>query len=202
MSIIQQIREKAAWLVFGLIALSLVGFLLMDAFVGRSRLFGGNSTTIGSVNGAKLDYVKFETQAKSRLEQMKAQGYPDNEMMQKNVKDGIWRDYVEEVVLDDVFEKTGISVGDRELNDMLAGNNAIPEIRRQFTDPKTGIFDAQAAASAINQLRAIWKGNKKSDRGYEEARRFWEEGIPQIVKSKKDKNISDENIYYIPKYLS
>ena len=32
MSIIQQIREKAAWLVFGVIALSLIGFLLMDAF--------------------------------------------------------------------------------------------------------------------------------------------------------------------------
>ncbi len=36
MSILQQIRDKAAWLVFGLIALSLVGFLLMDAFVGRA----------------------------------------------------------------------------------------------------------------------------------------------------------------------
>ena len=204
MSIIQQIRDKAAWLVFGLIALSLVGFLLMDAFVGRSRLFGGNSTTVGSVNGEKLDYIKFETQAKSRMEQMKAQGYPDNEMMQKNVKDGVWRDYVEEVILDDVFEKTGIGVGDRELNDMLAGNNAIPEIRRQFTDPKTGIFDAQAAASAINQLRAIWKGNKKNDRGYEEARRFWEEGIPQIVRSReKEKYLSMiANSAYVPKWLA
>jgi peptidyl-prolyl cis-trans isomerase D len=50
MSVIQQIRDKAAWLVFGLIALSLVGFLLMDAFVGRSRFFGSNSTTLGSVD--------------------------------------------------------------------------------------------------------------------------------------------------------
>ena len=32
MSIIQKIREKAAWLVFIVIALSLIGFLLMDAF--------------------------------------------------------------------------------------------------------------------------------------------------------------------------
>ena len=62
MSIIQQIRDKAAWLVFGLIALSLVGFLLMDAFVGRSRLFGGSSTTVGTVEGEQLDLVQFQKQ--------------------------------------------------------------------------------------------------------------------------------------------
>ena len=33
MSIIQSIREKAAWLVFGVIGISLIGFLLMDALI-------------------------------------------------------------------------------------------------------------------------------------------------------------------------
>ena len=43
MSIIQKIREKAGWFVFILIGLSLLGFLLMDAFVGKSGrgLFAG-----------------------------------------------------------------------------------------------------------------------------------------------------------------
>ena len=74
MSIIQQIRDKAAWLVFGLIALSLVGFLLMDAFVGRSRLFGGSSNTVGAVDGEKLDYVQFQKQTAEREEQYKSPG--------------------------------------------------------------------------------------------------------------------------------
>jgi len=56
MSIIQQIRDKAAWLVFGLIALSLIGFLLMDSSAGKSRLFGNRSTVIGKVNGEKIEY--------------------------------------------------------------------------------------------------------------------------------------------------
>lgn len=61
MSIIQSIREKAAWLVFGVIAISLVGFLLMDAVGGGGRgVFGGQSTTIGNINGRKVEYVDFE----------------------------------------------------------------------------------------------------------------------------------------------
>ena len=60
MSILQTIRDRAAWLVFGLIALSLIGFLLMDAFVGRSRLFGNRSTVIGTIDGQKIEYDEFE----------------------------------------------------------------------------------------------------------------------------------------------
>ncbi|HMH33457.1 MAG TPA: SurA N-terminal domain-containing protein [Puia sp.] len=203
MSIIQQIRDKAAWLVFGLIALSLVGFLLMDAFVGKSRIFGGDSNTIGSVNGENLDYVKFQRQITEREDQYKAQGYPMNDMMQQNIKDGVWKDFVEEVVMDKVYDKAGVTVGDRELQDMLVGQNAIPDIKRSFTDPKTGIFDAQAAASTINQLRTIWIGNKKSDKNYEQARRFFEEGVPQIIKAReKEKYLSLlSKSVYIPKWM-
>ena len=37
MSVIQKIRDKYAAVVIAVIALSLVGFILMDAFVGRGR---------------------------------------------------------------------------------------------------------------------------------------------------------------------
>ena len=203
MSIIQQIRDKAAWLVFGLIALSLVGFLLMDAFVGRSRLFGGSSTTVGSVDGEKLDYTQFQKQISEREEGFKAQGYPMNEMMQQNIKETIWKDFVEGVILDKVYHQAGIEVSDKELNDLLVGPNAVPDIKRSFTDPKTGIFDAQAAASTINQLRSIYKGNRKTDKNYEQARRFFEEGIPQILKAReREKYLSlIATSSYVPKWM-
>jgi len=52
MSIIQQIRDKAAVLLTSLIALSLIGFLVQDAFVGRSSgLFSDQPSSVGSVNG-------------------------------------------------------------------------------------------------------------------------------------------------------
>src|SRR5580704_140057 len=204
MSVIQQIRDKAAWLVFGLIALSLIGFLLMDAFVGKSHLLGGNSTELGAVNGEKMDYITFEKQVTDREEQAKANGYPMNEMMTQNLRDQVWKQFIQDGVLDKAYTQLGISVSDRELNDMLVGQDAIPDIKKSFTDPKTGYFDAQAAASAINQLRTIYTSNKRSDKGYEQAKRFFEESIPEIKKNRqKEKYLSlVSNTVYIPKWMA
>ncbi len=204
MSVIQQIRDKAAWLVFGLIALSLIGFLLMDAFVGKSRMGGGNSTEIGVVNGNSLDYVKFSKQVSDREEQYKASGYPMNEMMTQNIKDQVWKQFVEDGILSGIYKQLGIDVSDKELNDMLVGPNAIPDIKKSFTDPKTGIFDAQAAASTINQLRTIYKANKRTDKGYDQAKRFFEESIPQIVSGRqREKYLSlVANSAYTPHWMA
>ena len=59
MSVIQSIRDKyARWAVVAIV-LSLLGFILMDAFAGRSNIFGGSSTTIGTVNCKKLEVQDF-----------------------------------------------------------------------------------------------------------------------------------------------
>ncbi|HLY68942.1 MAG TPA: peptidylprolyl isomerase [Puia sp.] len=207
MSIIQKIRDKAAWLVFGLIAVSLAGFILMDA--GKSRFFGGGGgqqTTVGTVNGVDLDYVKFEKQVQGAEQQQQAQmqGQPLNEMQQQNVKEGVWNQFVEEATMDEIYAKLGLDVSDKELNDMLVGQNAIPDIKRSFTDPKTGIFDAQAAASTINQLRTLYKSNNKTAKGYDQAKSFFEESVPQIIRFRlKEKYLSLlANSVYTPKWMA
>ena len=59
MSIIQSIRERAAWLVFGLIAISLIGFLLMDA--RKSNFFGGgHGSVVGVIDGQKIEIDDFD----------------------------------------------------------------------------------------------------------------------------------------------
>ena len=95
MSIIQQIRDKAAWLVFGLIGVSLIGFLLMDSSVGNSRL-AASSGSVGSVNGEELDYTSFEKQISEREDQYKSQGYPVNDMMQQNIREEVWKQFKED----------------------------------------------------------------------------------------------------------
>ncbi len=61
MSVIQNIRDKYAVLVIALIALSLIGFVMMDAFVnnGRGSMFS-NTTSVGKVNGKSIDRNDFE----------------------------------------------------------------------------------------------------------------------------------------------
>ena len=206
MSILQTIRDRAAWLVFGLIALSLIGFLLMDAFVGRSRLFGNRSTVVGTIDGQKIEYDEFERQISGQEERYKAQGYPVNDAMQQNIRDGVWRQMIEDDLLSKDYAKLGIDVSDKEINDMLVGADAIPDIKRAFTDPKTGIFDSQAAAAQINQLRALYKaGPKKTgdNRQYEAAKSFFEESYPQIIKMRLREKYTSllANSAYVPKWM-
>ncbi len=87
---------------------------------------------------------------------------------------------------------------------MLVGPNAIPQIRQRFTDSKTGMFDAVGAASRINQLRAIYSGNKKSDKDYEAARNFFEQGLPQLISSRLREKYTSllTNSAYVPKWMA
>jgi peptidyl-prolyl cis-trans isomerase D len=206
MSILQTIRDRAAWLVFGLIALSLIGFLLMDAFVGRSRLFGNRSTVVGTIDGQKIEYDDFQREVSSQEERYKAQGYPVNDAMQQNIRDGVWHQMIEDDLLSKDYVRLGIDVSDKEINDMLVGADAIPDIKRAFTDPKTGIFDSQAAAAQINQLRSLYKaGPKKTgdNRQYEAAKSFFEESYPQIIKMRLREKYTSllANSAYVPKWM-
>jgi peptidyl-prolyl cis-trans isomerase D len=197
MSIIQQIREKAAWLVFGVIGLSLIGFLLMDAFVGGSGqgMFSGNSTVVGSVNGEKVNYLDFERKRRQVEEQYKASGYPVNEMMQQNIQDQVWNQYIEDNVLQEEYNTLGLEVSAKELNDMLFGNNPPQELKQQFTNQETGAYDANAARSAIDNLR------KQKDNP--SAMQFEEAYLPSLVNNRLKEKYSSllANTAYVPKWM-
>ena len=55
MSLIQKIRDKYARIAVIAIGLALLGFILMDAFAGRGGIFGSRDTTIGKINGDKIE---------------------------------------------------------------------------------------------------------------------------------------------------
>jgi peptidyl-prolyl cis-trans isomerase D len=203
MSIIQKIRDKAAWLVFGLIAVSLIGFLLMDARSIGGRAAASTSGNIGEVNGEKLEYADYQKQVSEREDQYKSQGYPVNDMLTQNIREEVWKQFEENAVLSTEYKKLGIDVSDKELNDMLVGPNAVPEIKRAFTDPNTGQFDGQQAAARINQLRTIYKSNKKSDQNYAMAQNFFEQALPQFIRMRqREKYISlIAQSTYVPKWM-
>ena len=75
MSIIQQIRDKAAVLLTSLIALSLIGFLVQDAFIGRSSgLFSDQPSSVGSVNGKEIDVMEFNNKVNAAEQSYRSQG--------------------------------------------------------------------------------------------------------------------------------
>ena len=81
MSIIQRIREKGALISAIIIAVSLLGFILMDAFAGRTGLFSGSGgTTVGKVDGTKIEYQDFVKRVDATEAYQRQQGYDQGEV--------------------------------------------------------------------------------------------------------------------------
>ena len=156
MSVIQSIREKyAKWAVIA-IALALLGFILTDYFQAQNRMGPGNSTTLGSVNGKKIDYINFETKLKASDDQQQAaaqqQGQEYTEAQKHQTAERMWNQEVEEIIMTSQFKKVGIEVGKKEFNDFLFGQNPPADLKQRFSDQQ-GNYDGAAAQNAINQLR-------------------------------------------------
>src|SRR5215216_4924506 len=100
MSVIQTIRDKAAWIIIGAIALALIAFIVQDALQGGGGggLFRGNSTSIGKVNGTAIDYRDFEQRYKMAEENYRAQNYPVNEQLRNQIREGLWNEFVEDAL--------------------------------------------------------------------------------------------------------
>jgi peptidyl-prolyl cis-trans isomerase D len=160
MSIIQQIRDKAAVLLTSLIALSLIGFLVQDAFVGRSSgLFSDQPSTVGSVNGKEIDVMEFNNKVNAAEQSYRSQGMESNEMMTQNIVESIWNGYIMEELIQSASTKAGLSLTSKELGALLFSESAPQEFRQLFTDPNTGMFDLQAAKTWFSNL----KKNKRAD---------------------------------------
>jgi peptidyl-prolyl cis-trans isomerase D len=162
MSVIQQIRDKyARWAVVA-IALSLLGFILMDALAGRTRIFGGNETTLGVINGEEIDVQEFERKVKAQEEMAQQQGYNMGDEGRQQIIESVWNGEVEQALLTDEFEKLGLTVGKKEINDFLFGANPPADLKQGFTDPNTGVYNAQAVQQYFTNLRKNGKPEEKA----------------------------------------
>lgn len=193
MSIIQTIRDRA-WIIAAAIAIALIAFIVQDAFQGGGGmgLFGGASTTLGKVDGRKIEYTDFELRYKQIEQNYQAQGYPLDDQMRSQIREQLWNQYVEDAVLRDDYEDLGLNITPKERDDILFGANPHPQIRQQFTD-SLGNFDANAAYAAVNSLR-------KNTPQYNS---FWGEFVPELEKNRLREKFTAlvGKSAYVPKWL-
>jgi peptidyl-prolyl cis-trans isomerase D len=153
MSIIQTIREKGAVIVIALIAISLIGFILMDSMSsGRGSLFGdSNTSTLGVVNGEKIQLENFNNKVKEVEQQ-----YPNAGSSQNNqIMESVWNQMVAEKIVEDQFKKLGITFTPDEMSSIMFSNDAPQQLKQAFTNKETGEYD-------IEQAKQWWAQTKKN----------------------------------------
>ncbi len=189
MSVIQRIRDKATWIIFGAIALALTAFILQDAFMGKGSMFG-SSTTIGSVNGSDIDREDFEHKV-SFYEQANA-----GQTTRDQLIGSVWEYMVNQKVAEQQYEKLGLTVNGKELSDILFGNNPPQWMQQAFTDPATGQFNANAARQQFNEIKKR-QDDPEVVNLYEG---YIQPTIDQTLRSKYQALLS--NAVYIPKWMA
>ena len=184
MSIIQSIRDKGAWIVGSVIALALIAFILQDGLSTRGSVTG-TGTTVGKVNGKSIDKKEFE----QKLENA-SQGNPQQ---RENLIGQLWNQEVSQILLNQEFDKLGLSCTDKQLSEELFKPNS--PLMTEFKDPKTGFIDVEKAKQAFAQF-------KKN--GKEEQKKGVYEGIiqPTVLQTKYGKfNNMINQAAYAPKWL-
>lgn len=148
MSIIQNIRDKGAWIIFTIIVIALIAFVLQDG-IGKK----GNTaiSELGKVNGVSINKTDFEEKVDIQVQNYASQGIKREQIM-----GFLWNQEVDRILYSTEEEKLGITVGNKELTDILFGTES--PFKQEFTDPTTGEFKVNDAKQAIAQVK---KGKNK-----------------------------------------
>jgi peptidyl-prolyl cis-trans isomerase D len=182
MSVIQRIRDKGAWIVFGVIALALVAFILQDG-VRRGGSVFSNNDVLGKVNGETINRLDFEQKLT-----MYGKGQEREQLIGQ-----LWGQEVNRLLLKQEYDKLGLVITPKELSDILFSENS--PLRREFTDPQTGIFDIEKAKAAFAQV----KKSKNAEQQAMIIQGYIEPAIQQALQQKYQNLL--QHVLYAPKWL-
>lgn len=166
MQVIQTIRDKGAAVVIAVIALSLIGFLLMDAKSGSkggNGFFNSLSNNVGKVNGVAIEKSEFDRKYNSSYEMAKQQAQQSGRNPDPaQVREQVWNQLVAESVFYAEADKLGIDFTSKELSAILAsddqGNPLLQD--KNMIDPTTGKLDQAKVNQALNDLKKA-KGERR-----------------------------------------
>ena len=166
MAVIQKIRNKYGKLAGAIIALSLVGFILMDAASGRFGDLFGHDDSVVKINGQKINNKEYSQRLKDyeALYNIYSNGKTLDEPTRAQLNEQALNEMIMEKLVDEQGEKLGITVTPEEEKEMIYGANADQMIQQfalngqpVFNNPETHRFDPQ-------QVKAFEKNIKENDK--------------------------------------
>lgn len=154
MGIFIDIREKYGYVLIGVIAFAIIGFLLMDGLQNPNNAFQNTDNNAGSINGYEITYPEYQTKVDEAIQNYQLQYNTTNipEQTMTQLRNDAWNQYVQEKLMGEQYNILGINVTKQELYDLFQGDNPHPVVQQQFQDPTTGTFNPQQIALFIQNL--------------------------------------------------
>lgn len=158
MQIIQGIRDKGAAIVIAVIALSLIGFILMDAKGTGNRLFSSSSSSVGKINGSSIDQTEFNKRVKQQEDQQEQRsGTKPTVSETAELREQTWNTMVAEKVFFAEADKLGIDFTSKELSAILSTNDPEnPLVQdKNMLDSATGKLDPIKVKQAFINIKKM-----------------------------------------------
>lgn len=111
---LDKLRKRSGLLIAG-IGIAMAAFLLGDLMNSGTSIFNAGSGVVGEINNQVIDYREFETEVQT-LDRI-FNGTQDRSLL----RDNLWADKVNEVVMNEQYDQIGLSVGSEELAGLTFG---------------------------------------------------------------------------------
>ncbi len=152
MASLESIRKRSGLLV-GIIGLALLAFLMGDLLGSGSKILGGQQRILGEVNGTAIDQRQFEMELKDLSDA--SQGGRDNSQLRQQ----LWNDKVNSILLDEEYEMSGLSVTSEELLAITSGYKGA-----EMSDIARSIFGIQPGQEiSVSQLSESLRQLREND---------------------------------------
>jgi len=144
MATLEKIRNKAGLLVV-VVGLALFSFIIGDFLRSGSTFFQQSKEKVVVVDGSSIGIREYQSRVEAVSEMYKNSGSLSEEQ-QHQIRESIYQEMVNDILLRGEGKKVGFNVGKEELNDIVLGDNISPVIRQipDFQDPQTGQFNRNA----------------------------------------------------------
>lgn len=181
MAALGTIRKRGVTLII-IIGLGLFAFIAEEMVRSCEATSNEQRQQVGEVLGKKINVQEFQALVDEIQEVYKMQGMDNlNDDQLNQVKDQVWRTYVDNTILETECEKLGLTVTDEELQNVLKEGTNPMLAQTPFVNQQTGRFDVTAltkflaeyksaqsnpqAAALVEQYKAIynyWKFVEKN----------------------------------------
>lgn len=148
MGIIGTIRKHSG-IAVAVVGIAIVAFIIGDVFKNQRGV-----PDLAKINGSVVTYQHFnelceEAETNYKMQQGVNQVPSD---VSYQLRDQVWQNLLNENLIDDQFEKLGLTISTAEVSDMFLGQFIHPALRQQFTDPQTGQYQAAQVKNFIEHF--------------------------------------------------
>lgn len=198
MKVISKMREVSP-ILLAIFGVTFIVFMVISDIDMQTLFQSGNnagSENVGTVNGEKILATVYNARVQEAIEMQRASAasqQKEAEVDEEQVRDQVWNEMVDEILLRQEAEKAGVAVSNNEVLDVLL-ENPPDYLRRPFTD-SLGRFNKQQYLELVtnpDRLRDFI--NPQSGVNPDEAVMKFKEDLIKvedfILKSKLQENIS------------